>query len=552
MKKKIALVFALVFALLLAGCKDAELPPPDTSDSTENRDTLPADTNSTETEWVEYKETLCDANNRKFAVSFIIPDMWNVSLDDANGKILDDSENKKRIGERVLQSDVTFDTFREDVISNPGGNGVVKNAESPFTGFTDSGLKYMGYQVSVFPSAETYTYLLKCTDDISMYISIWSHDGDAYTDFHTDIVQPIIRSVQITKMPGSMHDWSVSAGNDNLYPIYHPAAGILSFTPGDGTFMDTRSADVAAVSNEFMEKYAENRSSLPPLVYYVIHKLNLTRNEVEYYYKDSGVTKEYIDALFCPDEEEAKQLLRSPYAFQVGDNLYNVYELMELTSDNIPSEIMSYFYTEDFYIVCANIMDYLGQADPAGSMYSQELVDFVNRDSHGMVDAGDELLSPYSGYVDGVVWLKGTFSENYGQYMSAFAEMEGKWEYNRPAVMYHLAREMNLTREDLETYYTALGYDNVPDNIYTGLLTDSLSESMQLLKTEYAFYNNGKLYTVYDIYKLYTENLLPFDATDTIYDPVWKSIDTYLKTPFSVDVGDALRQYVSKNASSAP
>ena len=148
--------------------------------------------------------------------------------------------------------------------------------------------------------------------------------------------------------------------------------------------------------------------------------------------------------------------------------------------------------------------------------------------------------------MDGVVLLEGTFSENYYHYMDDFVEMEGKWEYDRPAVMYHLVREMKLTREDLEVYYTALGAKNVPENIYEGLLAETLEESMQLLKTEYAFYHNGKLYTVYDIYKLDKENALPFNVDEAVYDSVWQSIDAYLKKPTSVDVGDAMREYVSQ------
>lgn len=175
--------------------------------------------------------------------------------------------------------------------------------------------------------------------------------------------------------------------------------------------------------------------------------------------------------------------------------------------------------------------------------------DTTEETSVGAVDDGNELLSPYSGYVDGVVCLEGTFSENYFYYVSAL--LESKWEYNRPAVMYHLAREMNLTREDFEVYYAALGCENVPENIYAGLLAETLEESMQFLKTEYAFYNDGKLYTVYDIYKLDNENALPFNIDDNIYDSVWQSIDTYLKTPTAVDVGDAMRAYVSQKADTA-
>ena len=82
---------------------------------------------------------------------------------------------------------------------------------------------------------------------------------------------------------------------------------------------------------------------------------------------------------------------------------------------------------------------------------------------------GDELISPYVAIVDLVTYSKGTFSENYGRYMSGFDEMEGKWENNRPSVMYHLSKAMNLTREDLEEYFASLDIQNVPENIYTGL-----------------------------------------------------------------------------------
>ncbi len=161
---------------------------------------------------------------------------------------------------------------------------------------------------------------------------------------------------------------------------------------------------------------------------------------------------------------------------------------------------------------------------------------------------GDELYSPYIGYVDGVVYRKGTFSENYAKYMGKFDETEGEWEYDRPAVMYYLTQEMELTREDLETYYAAVGYENVPEYVYEGLLTDSLEESMQLLKSDYAFYNNGKLYTVYDIYtssKISSKNDF-IDFTAEEYDQVWLDIDKYLDSPYAYDVGDNIRDFVDK------
>ncbi len=163
---------------------------------------------------------------------------------------------------------------------------------------------------------------------------------------------------------------------------------------------------------------------------------------------------------------------------------------------------------------------------------------------------GDELISPYVALVDMVVYSKGTFSENYGAYMSEFTEMEGKWQNDRPSVMYHLSKTMNLTREDLEKYYASLNIENVPENIYVGLLADSVEESMQLLKSQYAFYYDGKLYTVYDVYALNcTQSVspdVPFDATAEEYDQVWLNIDEYLDSPNAYDVGDNIREYVDE------
>lgn len=164
----------------------------------------------------------------------------------------------------------------------------------------------------------------------------------------------------------------------------------------------------------------------------------------------------------------------------------------------------------------------------------------------GGAHLGDDLYSPYNGYVDTIVYKKGTFSENYAQYMTKFDEMEGKWNYNRPALMYYLVCEMSLTRSDLETYYAALGYENVPESVYSGLLADTLEESMQLLKTEYAFYSNGKLYTIYDVYEMQEAKTLTFDITSAEYASVWESINTYLNSEYAYDVGENITQFVAQ------
>ena len=178
---------------------------------------------------------------------------------------------------------------------------------------------------------------------------------------------------------------------------------------------------------------------------------------------------------------------------------------------------------------------------------------FLNKDDYeveapkeaiGGEHMGDELISPYSGYVDTIIALENTFSEQYYLYIGDF--LETKWDNNRPALMYHLAREMKLTRDDIETYFTALGCENVPESVYSGLLADTLEESMQLLKTEYAFYNNGKLYTIYDVYEMNKAKTLTFDVTSAEYDSVWESINTYLNSEYAYEVGENITQFVTQ------
>lgn len=165
---------------------------------------------------------------------------------------------------------------------------------------------------------------------------------------------------------------------DELYPLYTPLAGILSVNPGDDTFMVTKAAEVAMVSEEYMNLYTENRSTLPPLVYYVIHELDLTREEIEYYYRNSNVSTEYIDAFFVDDVETAKELLKSQYAFQIGECTYNIYEIQQMASEkSISRELQAYMNSDEFKEVIENINDYLDDVDPFGIHYEASVFTFV-------------------------------------------------------------------------------------------------------------------------------------------------------------------------------
>lgn len=171
--------------------------------------------------------------------------------------------------------------------------------------------------------------------------------------------------------------------------------------------------------------------------------------------------------------------------------------------------------------------------------------------------SGDALWGIYIYLVDFVSTQKDTFTEEeeFGTYMNPYAQKKD-WGYDRPCVMYYLVQEMELTREELEIYYAAiekrtakLGYETIPEYVYTGLLTDSLAEMMQLFKSPYAFYHDEKLYNVYDVYELDCAGTLPFDAADEVYDAVWENILAYVNTDVSTHpVHEELLKYIEEHA----
>lgn len=149
----------------------------------------------------------------------------------------------------------------------------------------------------------------------------------------------------------------------------------------------------------------------------------------------------------------------------------------------------------------------------------------------------DDPRAIYSIYADELVSVPDTFSEKASEYLEGYSKIDEEWRYGRPALLWYLAREMDLTREDIEKYFAAfdsvyaeLGENKVPENIYDGIMADTLEESMQLLKSDYAFYNDGELYTIYRMEDMILNDTLPFDITAPAYDEVWKNISDFWET----------------------
>ena len=154
-------------------------------------------------------------------------------------------------------------------------------------------------------------------------------------------------------------------GGDELYPIHIPSMGMISFR--GGTFRDKMDA-----LNESIDKYEYgtregNRysSSRVPLWYHLVHDLNLTREDVEQYYKDIGVNlnnipAEIIDALFLEDENEAKKILKSPFAFYADGSVYNIYDLAEMGTGKTKQLNID---EEEMAVTLSNIDKYLSKME---------------------------------------------------------------------------------------------------------------------------------------------------------------------------------------------
>ncbi|MBQ2767703.1 MAG: hypothetical protein IJF49_06455 [Clostridia bacterium] len=419
--------------------------------------------------WTQYTEVLNADNGNAYQVSFSIPNEWGIPADDKSGNILHDSDSKKRIGERVIQSNQTFDAFTESILSDPSGNGVVKNPDTPYSGVTDSGIEYIGYHVSVFPSSEQYKYLLKFTDDLSMHISISMHNDDDYADFYNEIILPILNSVSIYVIAEN--------SDDELALRYKAFSGIVGFTPGDGSVFAERSNELAAATDAFFKEYENDKASSPPILYYLVQKMGLTKSDMRDYYSPN-VPPTFIDALFIEDMEEAKRALMTDYSFYANGKVYTFYEVYNAETAGKPL----FDITEsDHAATWWNIYDYL--------LFQKA------RDEHGYAH------SPYSEYLpyieeilgenfttitDIADWERLGLSKEYnGTYSFLWNLLGGESdipEYNGLGIKdYSLTRifELNSVGTTVEFTFTVTG-NSLPETLPPGIYTKIVRETVDV------------------------------------------------------------------------
>ncbi|MBO6053881.1 MAG: hypothetical protein J6Q17_09090 [Clostridia bacterium] len=184
-------------------------------------------------------------------------------------------------------------------------------------------------------------------------------------------------------------------------------------------------------------------------------------------------------------------------------------------------------------LACERRMDLLSESENGGNgEFAQDSQGMVeeqqDNDSAGGTFMGDELYSPYDFLTGSLVYQVGTFTERSDPYCR---EYEVLWNNDRnatPCLMYYLAHEMELTSEDLIEYYSACGIENVPDSLLSGILADSPTESMKMLKDPYSFYHEGKIYTVYDLYDLQDAAIYNDIVNDPENKDIWNHVRDYV------------------------
>lgn len=478
-KKKIALLLASILMLTMFGC-NRTTPPSDTdfdevtrNDIDTDDTTLPNNPATTEPSsdtqdnisinFINHCETVSHGETR-FLVSFIRPKEW----DSDNGGILYDENDLKRIGNRVVTDYIDDEEFTSQVLSD--SEAVIANPISPYKGNTDSDIPYLGYQMEVFPGATRYCYILKLSDSYSMYFDVWAHKGDDIDNFYDDYVLPILNSVTVYIDNGN--------GEDELALRYKAFSGIVGFTPGDGSVFAKRSADLAAATDAYFDEYGNDVALRPPLMYYLVHKMGLSKSEVYAYYRPN-VPPTFMDYLFIEDMEEAKRALMTDYSFYADGKVYTFYEVYNA---EMAGEPLFNITESDHAVVWWNIYDYLQWQNTyrhRGGDYIPFVEEIITENFTTITDIADwetlGLSKEYSG-IYSFLW----------ELLSGESDIP---EYNELGIKdYSLTRlyELNSAGTTVEFTFTVTG-NSLPETLPPGTYTKIIDETVDVF-----LYDNKK------------------------------------------------------------
>ena len=471
-KRKIALILASILMLTMFGC-NRTTPPSDTdfdevtrNDIDTDDTTLPNNPPTTEPSsdtqdnisinFINHCETVSHGETR-FLVSFIRPEEW----DNDNGGILNDENDRKRIGNRVVADFIEDEEFTTQVLSD--NEAVIANPTSPYKGNTDSDIPYLGYRMEVFPGATRYCYILQLSESYSMYFDLWAHSGDDINNFYDEYILPILNSVTVYIDNGN--------GEDKLALRYKAFSGIVGFKPGDGSVWAERSADLAVATDEYFAEYGNDVASRPPLVYYLVQKMGLSKSEMYALYCPD-VLPDFVDYLFIGDTEEAKRALMTDYSFYADGKVYTFYEVYNA---EMAGEPLFDITESDHAVVWWNIYDYLQRQNTyrqRGGDYIPFVEEIITENFTTITDIADwetlGLRKEYSGIYSFLWGLLGGESDIP--------------EYNELGIKdYSLTRlyELNSAGTTVEFTFTVTG-NSLPETLPPGTYSKIVEEGIDV------------------------------------------------------------------------
>ncbi len=304
-------------------------------------------------------------------------------------------------------------------------------------------------------------------------------DELAYSEDKTQIIVTIetatsTRTETVNVNPGTDTAINVT-GDDELALRYKPFSGIVGFTPGDGSVFEKRSQDLAEATDAFFNEYINDMASSPPLMYYLVHKMGLTKSQMRDYYGPS-VPPPTIDYLFIEDMEEAKQALMVDCAFYWSGKVYSFYEVYRA---EMAGEPLFDITVSDHAATWWDIYDYL--------LYQKA------RDEHGNAH------SPYSEYLpyvekilrenfttitDLADWeklgLKKEYNSTYPFLWNLLSGESEIPEYNGLGIKnYSLTRIYESIGTTIEFTFTVTG-NSLPETLPHGTYTKMVSETVNV------------------------------------------------------------------------
>ncbi len=174
---------------------------------------------------------------------------------------------------------------------------------------------------------------------------------------------------------------------DELKLKFSNPCRVIGAKPGDGNFYNCRIQDVSKAISKFEDVYPYDKlwrtPDEPPLMYFLIREMPLTREEVELYSQEHNnlFSQDFIDALFNDNLGEAMRSFVSPYNFYCDGGVYTFYHFYELVTD--PDSGYNVTDFENYEEVLENVYEYM-YSNYSGkhqfiTYYPTEMVEFVEQ-----------------------------------------------------------------------------------------------------------------------------------------------------------------------------